>query len=142
MTSTTPKGHAPAKKPYTLDNKHANAKTRVKARCRRSSAYVTIMRVTATTPNAVIAFINPFILGRPRRGTSPCPARQSLSAAVARFDCYPPVEDRSSISTNYVPTSLFVRASLALFAPGAAPRASSSLRATFQSLDLLGHLLY
>src|SRR5258708_19586858 len=69
MTSTTPKGDAPAKKPYTLDNREANAKTRVKARCRRSSAYVTIMRVTATTPSAVIAFINPFILGRPRRGT-------------------------------------------------------------------------
>src|SRR5712691_3937894 len=54
MTSTTPKGHAPATKPYRLANKQPRAKASVKARCRRSSAYITIMKVTATTPNAVV----------------------------------------------------------------------------------------
>ncbi len=78
MTSTTPNGHAPAKKPYTLDNKQANAKTKVKARCRRSSAYVTIMRVTATTPNAVIAFINPHPSVALAVELTARPARQSL----------------------------------------------------------------
>src|SRR5712692_11082456 len=62
-------------------------------------------RYDAKRGNRINQSIHP---GSPSPWNSPCPARQSLSAAVARFDCYPPVEDRSSISTNYVTTSLFV----------------------------------
>ncbi len=130
MTSTTPNGHAPAKKPYTLDSKQANAKTKVNARCRRSSAYVTIMRVTATTPNAVIAFINPSIPRSPSPWSSPRPARHSPYCRSARFDCYPPVEDRSSISTIRRTTSRRLRF-MSLFVPGAYPWAPSCLRSTF-----------
>jgi hypothetical protein len=45
MISTTPKGHAPTKKPYRLDNRQPKAKAKVKARCCPSSAYITIMKV-------------------------------------------------------------------------------------------------
>src|SRR5438128_6852630 len=57
MISTTPKGQAPIRKPYTLDNKQPNAKANVKRRWRPSSEYIAIMKVSARTPNTVIAFI-------------------------------------------------------------------------------------
>ena len=53
MISTTPKGHAPIRKPYTLDSKQPKANANVKPRCRRSSEYAAIMKVNATTPNTV-----------------------------------------------------------------------------------------
>jgi len=59
MISTTPNGHAPITKPYTLDNKQPNAKANVNRRCRPSSEYIAIMKLSATTPNTVIAFIQP-----------------------------------------------------------------------------------
>src|SRR2546427_4541277 len=59
MTSTTPKGQAPIRKPHALANKQPNAKANVKRRWRPSSEYIAIMKVSARTPNAVIAFIQP-----------------------------------------------------------------------------------
>ncbi len=58
MISTTPKGHAPLKKPYTLDSRQPKAKAKVKVRCLGSSEYIAIMKISASTPNVVIAFIN------------------------------------------------------------------------------------
>lgn len=53
IASTTPKGHAPDANPYALDKTqpHANATTNRRPRC--SKAYIVIMKVRATTPNAV-----------------------------------------------------------------------------------------
>ena len=50
ISSTTPNGHAPDAKPYTLDNAHPTAKSSVKMRPRDSSAYITIMKVSTHTP--------------------------------------------------------------------------------------------
>src|ERR1700674_3621490 len=55
MISTTPNGHAPARKPYALDIRPPAAKARARARCRLSNAYVAIMKETALTPDAVTA---------------------------------------------------------------------------------------
>lgn len=52
--STTPKGHAPDKKPYTLDNTHPTAKPATKTLPRFSRAYIATMKPTATTPKTVI----------------------------------------------------------------------------------------
>ncbi len=57
MTSTTPKGQAPIRKPYAPDNKQPNAKANVKRRWLSSSEYIAIMKLSARTPNTVIAFI-------------------------------------------------------------------------------------
>src|SRR5260370_20293541 len=57
MISTTPKGQAPIRKPYALDNTPPRAKANVKRRCRPSSEYIAIMKVSAKTPNTVVAFI-------------------------------------------------------------------------------------
>src|SRR5258708_18589157 len=57
MISTTPNGQAPARKPYTLDIRQPAANARMNAGWRRSRAYITIMKVTATTPKTVIRFI-------------------------------------------------------------------------------------
>lgn len=74
MNSTTPNGQAPDRKPYMLERAHpaANPSTNLRARC--SSAYIVIMNVSATTPNAVtatfpvdhVAFV-PALYGRPNR---------------------------------------------------------------------------
>ena len=53
MISTTPKGHAPARKPYALERRQPQAKAKTKPRCRDSNAYMSIMKVRATIPNAV-----------------------------------------------------------------------------------------
>ena len=50
IPSTTPKGHAPARNPYTLDSTHPNANAAMKLRPRFSRAYISIMKLSATTP--------------------------------------------------------------------------------------------
>jgi hypothetical protein len=50
MISTTPKGHAPLAKPYTLERTQPSEKRMIKIRERDSSAYINIMNVTTTTP--------------------------------------------------------------------------------------------
>jgi hypothetical protein len=42
-------------KPYALDKRHPTAKASTKLVCRRSSAYMTIMNVSAITPKTVMA---------------------------------------------------------------------------------------
>ncbi len=49
-TSTTPNGHAPWRKPYSADARHASAKASTKRGDRGSSAYATSIVVTATAP--------------------------------------------------------------------------------------------
>ena len=53
ISSTTPKGHVPARKPYALESAHPPAKASTNPRPRRSSAYMSIMKLRTTTPNAV-----------------------------------------------------------------------------------------
>ena len=50
IASTTPNGHAPERKPYTLDMRQPIANSRMKHGPRFSSAYIVIMNVTAKTP--------------------------------------------------------------------------------------------
>ena len=50
MNSTTPKGHAPERNPYTLESRQPSAKAAMKERPRRSMAYMNIMKETAHTP--------------------------------------------------------------------------------------------
>jgi len=45
-----PNGHAPERKPYTLESTQPNAKAAMKWVLRDSKAYITIMKVTAMTP--------------------------------------------------------------------------------------------
>jgi hypothetical protein len=49
----TPNGQAPARKPYAQDSKHPQANASVKPKPRRSSAYISIVKVTAMAPKAV-----------------------------------------------------------------------------------------
>jgi hypothetical protein len=51
--STTPNGHVPARKPYALDRRQPQPKARMNPLPRRSSAYISIMNVTAAAPKAV-----------------------------------------------------------------------------------------
>lgn len=53
MASTTPNGQVPARNPYVLESTQPQAKARTNCRPRRSSAYISIMNVTAAAPNAV-----------------------------------------------------------------------------------------
>lgn len=54
IASTTPNGQALDRKPYALDNTQPTANATMKSRLRDSKAYINIMNVSATTPNAVI----------------------------------------------------------------------------------------
>ena len=53
MSSTTPNGQAPDKKPYVLDSAHPSAKAAMKRLCLLSSEYMAIMNVRARTPKRV-----------------------------------------------------------------------------------------
>jgi hypothetical protein len=53
IASTTPKGHVPARNPYTLDSAQPQANARTNRGLRGSSAYMTSMNVRAVTPKAV-----------------------------------------------------------------------------------------
>ena len=53
IASTTPKGHAPERKPYELESAQPNANAKTKAGARRSSAYIIIMNVSTITPYKV-----------------------------------------------------------------------------------------
>jgi hypothetical protein len=53
INSTIPNGHVPAKKPYALASTQPQPNAKMKPRPRRSSAYISIMNVTAAAPNAV-----------------------------------------------------------------------------------------
>ena len=55
ISSTTPKGHAPERKPYTLERTQPTANARTNRRPRRSNAYIAIMNVKAMTPKIVTA---------------------------------------------------------------------------------------
>ncbi|GAC1419250.1 MAG: hypothetical protein NVSMB57_13640 [Actinomycetota bacterium] len=58
MASIAPNGQAPDAKPYALDNAQPSANPRMKIEPRRSSAYIVIMKVSATTPKTVITVAN------------------------------------------------------------------------------------
>jgi hypothetical protein len=53
IASTTPNGQVPARKPYALDNRQPQPKARMNLLLRLSSAYISIMKVTAAAPKAV-----------------------------------------------------------------------------------------
>jgi hypothetical protein len=53
IASTTPKGHAPERKPYELESAQPNANAKTKAGARRSCAYIIIMNVSTITPYKV-----------------------------------------------------------------------------------------
>lgn len=50
IASTTPNGQAPLKKPYKAERAQPKANATTKFRCRRSRAYMHIMKVSATAP--------------------------------------------------------------------------------------------
>jgi len=50
IASTTPKGHAPLRKPYELESAQPTAKASTNRGSRCSSAYMSIMNVITTTP--------------------------------------------------------------------------------------------
>src|SRR5438445_12738023 len=81
MISTTPKGQAPIRKPYALDNKQPKAKASVKRRCRPSSEYIAIMKVSARTPNTVISLIQPCLHSR----FEPRASRRTRFSVALRF---------------------------------------------------------
>jgi len=49
-SSTTPNGQAPDRKPYALESTQPAANASTNFRCRASSAYIAIMKLTAQTP--------------------------------------------------------------------------------------------
>jgi hypothetical protein len=53
IASTTPNGHVPARKPYALDSAQPPANASTKPLPLRSSAYISIMNVTAQAPKTV-----------------------------------------------------------------------------------------
>jgi hypothetical protein len=53
IASTTPNGQVPARNPYALDSKHPQPNAKMNPRPRRSSAYMSIMKVTAAAPKRV-----------------------------------------------------------------------------------------
>jgi hypothetical protein len=57
IASTTPNGHALDRNPYRLDRAHPAANARIKPRPRRSSAYMSVMKLSAATPNRVSIYL-------------------------------------------------------------------------------------
>jgi hypothetical protein len=53
IASTTPNGQVPARKPYVLESRHPQANASVKRKPRRSSAYISTMKVREMTPKPV-----------------------------------------------------------------------------------------
>ena len=86
-------------------------------------------------PLGQVELIHSFLLIRRGRGNIATGRSVLIVRSPSPTTPHGDVQDCSSIPRT-------VRASQALLAPGASPRASGCFRSTFQSLNLLGHLLY